>query len=83
LAILTDKSTYTLLVFIIIGILFLIIIVLFIKYKRGFDIIKTTKIRLCETDDELENLRQRSLDREQLLRRNFKTKLTRKKTKYH
>lgn len=79
LGILTDKSTYTLLVFIIIGILFLIIIVLFIKYKRGFDIIKTTKIRLCEIDDELENLRQRSLDREQLLRRKLQDEINKKK----
>jgi len=52
---------------------------LFIKFKSGFDIIKTTKIRLCETDDELENLRQRSLDREQLLRRKLQDEINKKK----
>lgn len=76
---LMNKSTYTFIVFITLGILSLIIIVLFIKYKSGFDIIKTTKIKLRETDEELENFRQRSLDREQQLRRKLQDEINKKK----
>jgi hypothetical protein len=52
---------------------------LFIKYKSGFDIIKTTKIKLRETDEELEKFRQRSLDREQQLRRKLQDEINKKK----
>ena len=65
--------------FSLLGILTLVIIVLFIKYKSGFDIIKTTKIKLRETDDELDNLRQRSLGREQQLRRKLQDEINKKK----
>ena len=54
LGILTNKSTYTFMVFFTLGLLSLIIVVLFIKYKSGFDIIKTTKNKLRETDEEFE-----------------------------
>lgn len=79
LGVLTDKSTYSFIAFSLLGILTLIIIVLFIKYKSGFDIIKTTKIKLRETDDELDNLRQRSLGREQQLRRKLQDEINKKK----
>ena len=79
LGILTDKSTYSFMTFSLLGILTLIIIILFIKYKSGFDIIKTTKIKLRETDEELENFRQRSLDREQQLRRKLQDEINKKK----
>ena len=44
-------------------------------FLSGFDIIKTTKIKLRETDDELDNLRQRSLGREQQLRRKLQDEI--------
>lgn len=80
LGILTNKSTYTLIVFTTIGILLLIIIVLFIKYKNGFDIIKTTKNKLAETDEEFENFRQRSLEREQQIRRKLQDEINKNKS---
>jgi len=80
LGILTNKSTYTFMVFFTVGILFLIIVVLFIKYKSGFDIIKTTKSKLRETDEEFENFRQRSLEREQQLRRKLQDEINKKKS---
>lgn len=79
LGILTNKSTYTFMVFFTLGILFLIIVVLFIKYKSGFYIIKTTKSKLRETDEEFENFRQRSLEREQQLRRKLQDEINKKK----
>ena len=67
-------------VFFTLGILFLIIVVLFIKYKSGFYIIKTTKSKLRETDEEFENFRQRSLEREQQLRRKLQDEINKKKS---
>lgn len=80
LGILTNKSTYTLIVFITLGILLLIIVVLFIKYKSGFDIIKTTKAKLAETDEEFESFRQRSLEREQQIRRKLQDEINKNKS---
>jgi len=80
LGILTNKSNYTFMVFFTLGILFLIIVVLFIKYKSGFYIIKTTKSKLRETDEEFENFRQRSLEREQQLRRKLQDEINKKKS---
>tara|TARA_R110000787_G_scaffold86285_12_gene184149 strand:- start:27711 stop:28271 length:561 start_codon:yes stop_codon:yes gene_type:complete len=80
LGILTKKSTYTLIVFITLGVLLLIIVVLFIKYKSGFDIIKTTKSKLDETDEEFESFRQRSLEREQQIRRKLQDEINKNKS---
>ena len=80
LGILTNKSTYTLIVFITLGILLLIIVVLFIKYKSGFDVIKTTKAKLDETDEEFESFRQRSLEREQQIRRKLQDEINKNKS---
>ncbi len=80
LGILTNKSTYTFMVFFTLGLLSLIIVVLFIKYKSGFDIIKTTKNKLHETDEEFEKFRQRSLEREQQLRRKLQDEINKKKS---
>ncbi len=79
LGIMTNKSTYTLIVFITLGVLLLIIIILFIKYKNGFDLIKTTKSKLAETDEEFENFRQRSLEREQQIRRKLQDEINKNK----
>jgi tetrahydromethanopterin S-methyltransferase subunit B len=79
LGILTKKSTYTFLVFFTLGILLLIIVFLFIKYKSGFDIIKTTKSKLDETDEEFQSFRQRSLEREQQIRRKLQDEINKKK----
>ena len=67
-------------VFFTLGLLSLIIVVLFIKYKSGFDIIKTTKNKLRETDEEFEKFRQRSLEREQQLRRKLQDEINKKKS---
>lgn len=79
LGILTNKSTYTLIVFITLAILLLIIVILFIKYKSGFDIIKTTKNKLEETEEEFESFRQRSLEREQQIRRKLQDEINKNK----
>ena len=76
----TQKSTYNITALSIIGILLSIIVILFIKYKSGFDVIKTTKSNLAETDEEFEGFRQRSLEREQQLRRKLQDEINKNKS---
>ncbi|MCF6308254.1 MAG: hypothetical protein L3J09_09880 [Flavobacteriaceae bacterium] len=79
LGVLTNKTTYTLIVFISLAVLIFIIFVLFIKYKSSFSTIKTTKSKLIEIDEEFENFRQRSLEREQQIRRKLQDEINKNK----
>ncbi|PHS65674.1 MAG: hypothetical protein COB12_07180 [Flavobacterium sp.] len=79
LGVLTNKTTYTLIVFIGLAILIFIIVILFIKYKSSFSTIKITKSKLIETDEEFENFRQRSLEREQQIRRKLQDEINKNK----
>ena len=79
LGILIQKSTYNLFVFFSLGFLLLIIVLLFVRFKNGYNIIKTTKEKLEETDNEFENFRQRSLEREQKIRRKLQDELNKHK----
>lgn len=74
-----QKPTYNLFVFFGFSVLSLIIIILFLRYKNSFNIIKTTKEKLEETDNEFENFRQRSLEREQKIRRKLQDELNKHK----
>ena len=47
LGILIQKSTYNLFVFFSLGFLLLIIVLLFVRFKNGYNIIKTTKEALA------------------------------------
>jgi len=78
--ILTNKATYNIVAISIIGILLFIIVVLFIKFKNSFQIIKSTKDKLIETDEEFESFRQRSLEREQQIRRKLQDEINKNKT---
>ena len=79
LGILIQKSTYNLFVFFSLGFLLLIIVLLFVRFKNGYNMIKTTKEKLEETDNEFENFRQRSLEREQKIRRKLQDELNKQK----
>ena len=79
LGILIQKSTYNLFVFFSLGFLLLIIVLLFVRFKNGYNMIKTTKEKLEETDNEFENFRQRSLEREQKIRRKLQDELNKHK----
>ena len=73
------KSNYNLFVFFSFSFLLLIIVILFIRFKNSFNIIKITKEKLEETDNEFENFRQRSLEREQKIRRKLQDELNKHK----
>lgn len=79
LGILTQKSTYNLIVYSTLAILLAIIFILFVKFKSSFGIIKSTKEKLAETDEEFENFRQRSLEREQQIRRKLQDEINKNK----
>jgi len=76
---LTNKSTYNIVAISVIGILLLIIVVLFIKFRSSFQIIKITKDKLIETEEEFESFRQRSLEREQQIRRKLQDEINKNK----
>jgi len=75
----TKKTTYNTVALSIIGVLLLIIIILFFKYKSSFGIIKTTKTKLEETEEEYESFRQRTLEKEQQLRRKLQDEINKNK----
>jgi len=77
---LTNKATYNIVAISVIGILLIIITVLFIKFRSSFLIIKSTKDKLTETEEEFENFRQRSLEREQQIRRKLQDEINKNKS---
>ncbi len=71
----TMKSTYTTLMFSIILILFLAAAFLFYKYLNTNKTTKAAELKLVETEIELEESRQKALEREQILRRKLQDEI--------
>ena len=64
-----SKGAYNSIMWIIVLILAVLSVVLFSLYKRGHQVVKATKKRLAEVQDDLEKLRKNALVREQKLAR--------------
>ena len=79
LGILTNKSTYNTLVFSLIGILLLTIFVLFYKFNNSNSVTKSTLTKISETEEELDTFRQKSIEREQQLRRKLQDEINKNK----
>jgi len=75
----TKKSTYKIINFSIIGLLLFVIIILAYKFINNNRITKLTTAGLKENEEEFESFRQRSLEREQKLRRNLQDELIKNK----
>lgn len=75
----TTKGTYNTGMFSFIGLLLFTIIVLFIKYNNSNRVTKSTKIKLSETEDELESFRHRTIEKEQQLRRKLQDEINKNK----
>jgi hypothetical protein len=75
LGMLMSKEAYTKTMWFIIGILALILVVLFILYKRSNQITVQNKLDLQETRTEFDKFRKRALEREQELSRNHLAEL--------
>lgn len=71
----TSKSTFKLLVCIVIAILLLVLAGLFIQFKKSYTDTKEAQKKLIETEEELEELKKRSLEREQKIRRQLQDEI--------
>ena len=71
----TSKSTFKLLVCIVIAILLLALAGLFIQFKKSYTDTKEARKKLIETEEELEELKKRSLEREQKIRRQLQDEI--------
>jgi len=79
LGIVTNKSTYNIVAFSLIVILLITIFVLLFKYKNSNTITKSTLSKLTETEEELDSFRQKTLEREQQLRRKLQDEINKNK----
>lgn len=74
-----QKSLYQIIVWTIIGLLVLMVLVLFFRYRNSNAVTKDAKQKLEETEAEFESHRQRSLEREQQLRRKLQDEINKQK----
>lgn len=75
----TQKSSYNSIMWSIIIVLLLISSVLFFRFKKSHGDTKDAREKLEETEVELENLRKRSLEREQKVRRQLQDEINKNK----
>ncbi len=73
------KSLYQIIVWTIIGFLILLVFILFFRYRSSNAITKEANAKLAETEAEFESHRQRSLEREQQLRRKLQDEINKQK----
>lgn len=79
LGISTQKSTFTSIVWSIIGILILALAFFVFRFKKSFSVTREANLRLEETEQELEDLRKSSLEREQKIRRQLQDEINKHK----
>lgn len=75
------KTTYQLIVWTIIGVLFLLVLILSFKFKKSNTITREANRKLAETEAEFDTHRQGSLEREQQLRRKLQDEINKQKEK--
>lgn len=73
--IVTKKSTYNTVLWSIIVGLFIILAILFLKFKSSHAMTKAAKLKLTETESEFEVYRQKTLENEQVLRRKLQDEI--------
>ncbi len=75
----TQKTIYNTIMWGIVTVLFLLSIIFFIVFKKGQSTTKAARLKLEETENELNSLRKRSLEREQKIRRELQDELNKNK----
>lgn len=75
----TQKSTFTSIVGSIIGALILALAFFVFRFKKSHAVTREANIRLAETEQELEDLRKSSLEREQKIRRQLQDEINKHK----
>ncbi len=75
----TQKATYNLVLWSIIGGLLFILVILFYKFKNSHSVTKQTKLKLSEIEDEFELHRKKSLEQQQQLSRKLQDEINKNK----
>ena len=76
---LLKKSNYNTLLWSVIGLLLLLLVVFIMRYRNSNAVTKAAKSKLAEVEAEFEGHRQRSLEREQQIRRKLQDELNKQK----
>lgn len=80
LGISTNKSSYSTIMWTIVILLVFTVLILFFIYKKGNRKTKEAKAKFLETEQELEGLRKRSLEREQKIRRELQDEINKNRS---
>jgi predicted PurR-regulated permease PerM len=75
----SEKSTFLTVIWAIIGVLIILLGVIYYRFKKSFMDIKEVKSKLTETEEELDELRKSSLEREQKSRRQLQDEINKNK----
>lgn len=75
----SEKSTFLTVIWAIIGVLIILLGVIYYRFKKSFMDIKEVKSKLTETEEELDELRKSSLEREQKIRRQLQDEINKNK----
>ncbi|MDR0194427.1 MAG: hypothetical protein LBI73_04835 [Myroides sp.] len=75
----SEKSTFLTIIWAIIGVLIILLGVIYYRFKKSFMDIKEVKNKLTETEEELDELRKSSLEREQKIRRQLQDEINKNK----
>lgn len=75
----SEKSTFLTIIWAIIGLLGVLLGIIYYKFRKGFTDIKDVNKKLAETEEELDELRKSSLEREQKIRRQLQDEINKNK----
>lgn len=75
----SEKSTFLTIVWSIMGLLIVLLGIVYYRFKKSFTNIKESQSKLAETEEELEELRKSSLEREQRIRRQLQDEINKNK----
>lgn len=75
----TSKSNYSIIMWSIIGILFVLVLLFLYKYRNSNAVTKESKKALSDTEEEFEEHRRNALEREQIVRRQLQDELNKQK----
>ncbi|MCC9043514.1 hypothetical protein LNQ81_12610 [Myroides sp. M-43] len=75
----SEKSTFLTLIWSIMGLLIVMLSVIYYRFKKSFSSIKEVQKKLSDTEEELEELRKSSLEREQKIRRQLQDEINKNK----
>ena len=76
---LLTKSTYNTIMWSVIGLLLLLLVITIVRFRQSNTVTKASQLKLSEVEEEYEDYRTRTLEREQQLRRNLQDEINKQK----